>query len=529
MKGRKIMLSLFRKLFPKITAKSVKACKDKDKIIVISKNLDENINCIKNYLSNSMDIRDRRFKAGGSDTNIAVVFIDNLVNEMMVQDHIIKPVMTNSLSSHNESSEVSLQTIKDFLVFGDIVKEVSTIDEISLGILSGETFLYVEGSDKGLLINTVDLPARSIDEPVVEPSVKGPKEGFIENLRDNVALIRKRLKDPNLCFEPYKIGKHTRNNAVIVYIKGIASQELVEEVRRRVTSSDTYDLVDAEQLAHLISDRPSSLFPLVQWTERPDKVVSAILAGRVGIIVDNSHGTLLVPVTFPSLLQSVDDYYEKWLVGSIIRLMRYTALFVSTLLPAIYIAVTSFHPGMLPTALTLSIAGSRAGVPFPAFLEALLMVVTLELLQEAGIRLPRVVGQTVAIVGGLVIGQSAVQAGITSPIMVIIVSLTAIASFAIPSYSLSLVTRVLRIVFMILAASLGAYGIAMGVLYMLGYMCSLKSFGIGYMDPITPYRFKDWRDTFIRVPQYLLKSRPEYLTSGSNQNQSGKGGTKGGK
>lgn len=530
--SRKNMLSLFKKMFSKNENKSMHTCKytGNTENTSMSKNLYKNVDCLKRYMSNSMDIRDRRFKAGGNKTNVAILFIDNLVDETMVQDHIIKPIMINSPQlCSKEGVDINLETIKDYMLYGDIIEEASTIHEISLGILEGKTFLCVEGSDKGFLINTMNLPKRTVEEPTTEPSVKGPKEGFLESLKDNTALIRKRLKNPNLCVETIKTGKHTNNSTVMFYLKGTAKNEIVEEVRRRINSVDSYDIVDVEQLAHLISDRAFSIFPMLQWTERPDKAVIGLLEGKVGIMMDNSRGILLAPATLSNLMQSVDDYYEMWIVGTAVTLIRYAALLISTFLPATYIAVTSFHPGMLPTDLTLSIAGSRAGVPFPAFLEALLMVVTLELLQEAGIRLPRVVGQTVSIVGGLVIGQSAVQAGIISPIMVIILSVTAISSFAIPNYSLSLVTRVLRVVFMVLAGLFGAFGISMGVLYLLGYMCSLRSFGIGYMEPLTPYRFRDWKDSIIRAPQFMLKNRPEYLLSRKEIDKTGKGGSKGGK
>ncbi|UWV46637.1 spore germination protein [Acetivibrio thermocellus] len=478
--------------------------------------LDNKITVLKNYMSNSKDIKDRRFKVGGKNVNTAILFIDNLVDEFMVQDHVIKPIMTNSFEWPQDTGpDAMLEIIKDYMLYGDIVEEVCTIEKMSLGVLDGETLLLVEGSDKGLLINTQNLPKRSIQEPQTEPAVKGPNEGFVESFKDNLALIRKRLKNPNLCVEITNIGKQTNNNAALIYIKGIANDRIVNEVKNKLKSVKNYDVISCEQLMQLVCERAFSIFPLMQWTERPDKAVSSLLEGKVGVIFDNSRGMLIAPVTLTSLMQSPDDYYEKWFIGTVITVIRYISLLITIFLPAVYISITSFHPGMLPTTLLISITGARLGVPLPAFLEALIMVVTLEILQEAGIRLPKVVGQTVSIVGGLVIGQVAVQAGLISPIMVIIISLTAIASFAIPSYSLSLASRVLRVIFMILAAVLGAFGISMGVLYLLGYLCSLKSFGIGFMEPLTPYRFKDWKDSIIVLPKSLLKGRPEYLHSSS--------------
>lgn len=483
---------------------------------------------LKNFMNNSTDIRERRFKVGGKDVDIAIVFIDNLVDGYMVQDHIIKPIMSNSFEWPTNSDYASiLETIKDYMLYGDIVDEVYTLDEMSKGILEGKTLLLIEGSSKALLINTQSLPKRSIEEPQTEPAVKGPNEGFIESLKDNLALIRKRLKNPNLYVEIIHMGKQTNNKAALIYIKGTVNNKIATEVRSKLNSVKDYDIVSSEQLMDLMCPKPFSIFPLIQWTERPDKAVSCLLEGKVGVIYDNSRGMLIAPVTLSNLMQSPDDYYENWFIGTAITTIRYLSLLISIFLPAIYIAVTSFHPGMLPTTLLLSITGTRVGVPMPAFFEALLMAITLEILQEAGIRLPKVVGQTVSIVGGLVIGQSVVEAGIISPIMVIIISITAISSFAIPNYSLSLSTRVLRIIFMILAAILGAFGISLGVLYLLGYMCSLRSFGIGFMEPITPYRFKDWKDSIFVAPQFFLKNRPEYLHSSYETKR--KGNSKNGK
>ncbi|WHH61620.1 spore germination protein [Petroclostridium sp. X23] len=490
------------------------------KTLVLSEDLDKNIKQIEKYMGNSFDVKSRKFKVNGQNISAAVIFIDNLTKEDLILEHIIKPLTIESaVITDGKETKINFERIKDSMISTGTVQEVWSFDDIILAVLSGDTFLAVQGYDKGLIISSKGYAGRSIEEPATEPSVKGPKEGFIEQLKDNMGLIRKKLRDPNLSFEAYKIGRRSKGNVVLVYIRGIVKPEIVDEVRNRVKSIDTDQHGDAARIEQLISDRPHSIFPLVQLTERPDKVVSSILEGRVGIIVEGSPAVLLVPTTYPMLLQSVDDYYERWIISSVIRMSRYVAVFISALLPAIYVALTSFHPGLIPTNLALSIAGTRAGVPFPAFIEAVLMEATLELLQEAGIRLPKVVGQTVSIVGGLVIGQAAVQAGVISPIMVIVIAITAIASFSIPDYSLNLATRILRIPFMLLGTTFGAFGIGMGMIYLVGYQCSLKSFGVRYMEPLTPYRIRDWKDLFIRGPQQVMGKRPELLTPEDTQRQ----------
>lgn len=481
----------------------------------LSRDLANNLTRMRAIMNDSFDIMERRFSVAGSHTEGAVLFIENLVDETMIQEQIIKPIMGWPVGQHR-LGDIGLDMVRNMMISGHSLREVQTMEEAVQDILQGNTLFIMEGHDKGYIIHTIDPPGRSISEPITEPSVRGPKESFVEIIKINLGLIRRRLKDPQLTLETFSAG-NPPVNLVLVYLKGTAPNGLVQEARQRLSNIKSPPLADSKQLSFLISDHPNSIFPLIQETERPDKFAASLFEGRVGILVDNSPNALLAPSTLPMLLQSVDDYYEKWIIGSIIRLSRYLALVISTVFPSIYIAITTFHPGMLPTDLALSIAGSRAGVPFPAVIEAFLMTVTLELLQEAGIRLPRVVGQTIAIVGGLVIGQAAVQAGIISPLMVIVISITAISSFAVSDYSLGLATRILRLPFMALAGMLGFFGIAMGGLYLLGYMCSLKSFGIGFMEPLTPYRLRDWKDTFITPASGM--HRPEFLAAADNRQQ----------
>jgi len=513
------MLGLLKRLFrgkkkKKNGEENVKQLKQ----FSLSRDIQDNIRRLKDMMNNSYDIKSRIFEISGSNTQGAILYIDNLVNENMLQDQILKPLLIESTSILEKTGEgVDFDRIRDSMISVGDVKEAETFDEIVLAVMSGDTFLCIQGYTKGLLISARGYQGRTVGEPAIEPSVKGPQEAFVEILKLNIGLIRRRYRDPNLCIEVYKLGRRTKADTAVLYIKGIAHQNLVDEVKRRLTSIDIDIPSTATQLGHLLVDNPSSIFPLLQTTERPDKVVTALGEGRVALLLEGSPDAIVVPVTLPILMQSVDDYFDNWIAGSVIRISRYVALFISTLFPALYIATTSVHPGMLPTNLALSIAAARAGVPFPTLVEAVLMESTLELLQEAGIRLPRVVGQTVSIVGGLVIGQAAVQAGVVSPIMVIVISITAVASFTIPDYSLSMATRIVRVPFMILSVTFGSFGIAMGMLFLLSYLSDLKSFGIRYLEPITPYRIRDWKDTLIRAPQWTMGKRPEFLSPEDTQ------------
>ena len=488
--------------------------------IKLTRNLQDNITNIKNAMNNNFDIKIKEFRLRGQDIHAGVVYIESLVNEDMILQHIVNPLMIESSLILDRDDPILFKTITESMVTAEYVKAVESLDEIILAIMSGDTFLCVQGYDKGFIISTRKYVGRQVGEPILEPSVQGSQEGFVETIRDNIGLIRRRLRDPNLVFNVHKLGRRTKLEVVVIYIKDIADQYVVDEVNKRINSLDIEGVQNAAQIGLYITDSPNSIFPLFQVTERPDRTVRGLLEGRVAILVEGGARALLVPVTLPMQVQSVDDYYMNWIIASILRISRYIGLFISSFLPALYIAVTSHHPGMLPTILVLTIAGSRAGMPFPGILEAILMEVTIAMLQEASVRLPRVVGQTVSIVGGLVIGQAAVQAGIVGPIMVIITALTAIGSFTIPDYSLSLATRAIRIPFMVLAATLGIFGISMGMLLLLIYIADLRSFGVRYIRPLSPYRSSDLKQTLISSKESSMVNRPIFLNPRNKQRQS---------
>ena len=488
--------------------------------IKLTRNLQDNITNIKNAMNNNFDIKTKEFRLRGQEMRAAVIYIQSVANEDTILQHIVNPLMIESSLIIDKDDPILFKTIIESMVTAEYVKVVESLDEIIFAIMSGDTFLCIQGYDKGFIISTRKYVGRQVGEPILEPSVQGSQESFTETIKDNIGLIRRRLRDPNLVFNVHKLGRRTQSEVVVIYIKDIANQNIVDEVIRRISSLDIEGVHNAAQLGLHITDSPNSIFPLFQVTERPDRTVRGLMEGRVAILVEGGSRALLVPVTLPLQVQSVDDYYENWIVGSILRISRYVGLFISSFLPAIYIAITSHHPGMLPTILVLTIAGSRAGMPFPGFLEAILMEVTIAMLQEASIRLPRVVGQTVSIVGGLVIGQAAVQAGIVGPIMVIITALTAIGSFTIPDYSLSLATRAIRIPFMVLAATLGIFGVSMGMLLMLIYIADLKSFGVRYIRPLSPYRSSDLKQTLISSKERSMVDRPIFLNPGDKQKQS---------
>ncbi|SJZ33904.1 spore germination protein [Selenihalanaerobacter shriftii] len=489
--------------------------KEADPAPKLHKKLDKNKEYLDNLLGDNGDITIKEFNiAGRSDLKALMVYVDGMISKALLNEQVLTPLM-HRIRETDPDVEINksnlAQTVESFVLSAESVSKAENFDDVVLSILSGETALFFDGDDQALIISARGWPSRGIQEPATESVIRGPRDGFTETIRMNTVLIRRRIRDPNLKIQSTKIGRRTKTDVALAYVKGIANKEIINEVKARLDTIDIDQILETGYIEQLIEDSHYSPFPQIQVTERPDKVVGSLLEGRVAILVDNTPMVLLVPVTFSQLYQSPEDYNERWLVMSAIRILRFTSIFISALAPALFIALTSFHPGMIPTELMMSVAATREGVPFPAFIEAGVMEVTIELLREAGIRLPGPIGQTIGIVGGLVIGQAAVSAKVASPIMVIVVAITAIASFITPSYNVSLSIRFIRFGFMILAAVLGLYGMMLGVLAILIHLVTLKSFGVPYLSPLAPYRFSDWKDDFIRAPTHLMTTRPKEL------------------
>lgn len=481
-----------------------------------SPKIEENLDKFKAFLKDSSDAVFREFILGLSGIKGALVYIDGLIDKMVIHDQIMRALMFEIVSLEQEgeikiTSEEALERIKNHALFVADLKEAKNMDEAMLPVMSGEVALMIDGHDQILIVSARGWSARGVSEPQTESLVRGPRDGFTETLRTNTALLRRRCKDPNLSIKTVQVGRRSKTDVAIVYIKGIAREDLIKEVVERVTEIDTDIVFESGQIEQFIEDDFMSPFPQTQPTERPDKVMAALVEGRVAVLVDGSPFAMIVPAVLYQFFQSPEDYYERWIIGSITRSLRWIASLLATFTPALYIALTTFHPGMIPSRLAFSIAAAREGVPFPAVLEAILMEITIELLREAGARLPKAIGQTVGIVGGLVVGDAAVRAGITSPIMVIVVALTAIASFIIPSYNVAISFRIVRFPLMMLAATLGLYGVMLGFIVINIHFVCLKSFGVDYMAPMVPFTLADMKDTLVRLPKKLQQKRPKHI------------------
>lgn len=486
---------------------------EKYKGIKLSESIDNNISLFKTAFKNSMDVKFREFLISKGKIRALLLFIDGIIDKPVLNENVLEPLMFGSKDINLNKSSIKnpIEYIKQSLAANVELDTTDTIDKAVEKVLNANAVLIVDGYSTAVIIGVQKWEDRSIQEPQTESVIRGPRDGFTETLKVNVSLIRKRIKSSSLKCESMKIGEISGTDITICYLEGIVNEEVLSEVRTRISRIKIDAILESTYIEELIEDSPLSPFPQVRNTERPDVAAAAILEGRVLILVDNTPFSLIVPSVFMDFLNVNQDYYERYLYGTATRILRIIFFLISLLGPSIYIAFTTFHQEMIPVSLLISIAQSRAGVPFPAFVEALLMEITFEALREASIRLPKVIGQAVTIVGALVIGEAAVQAGLVSNAMVIVVALTGIASFTIPTYNAGLAIRVLRFPIIFLAAGLGIFGIIFALLILLVHLSSLRSFGVPYLSPFSPLTIPDLKDTIVRAPLWFSRKRPTFI------------------
>ncbi|SEN23619.1 spore germination protein [Lihuaxuella thermophila] len=473
--------------------------------------LSKNIERIQEIFYHSSDLIIREIQIGKTEPiKAGIIYIEGLADLPSIHDYIMESLMLD-MDETNRKQQNYFDFIKQqVLTIGDIAY-ISDFDSLIKAILNGGAVILLDQQAQGIHAKAKGWKDRDISEPHSQTLVRGPREGFTETFSTNTSLIRRKIKLPDLCLETYTIGRMTQTEVGIMYIKGTAGEHIVQEVRKRIRSIDMDGVLESAYIEEMIQDHSLTPFPTIYNTERPDVVAAALLEGRVAILTQGTPFVLVVPALFNQFYQSPEDYYHRADISTLIRLLRLLALFIAFLGPSLYVAITTFHQEMLPTPLPVGLAAQREGIPFPAFVEALLMETTFEILREAGIRMPRAVGQAISIVGTVVIGDAAVNAGLASPAMVIVVSITAISSFIIPSYDMSISIRILRFLIMALASSFGLFGIFVGIFALVLHLCSLSSFGVPYTAPFAPFIVSDQRDALFRFPQLGLMFRPHLI------------------
>jgi len=435
-----------------------------------------------------------------------LLYTEGIVETKDINDHLLHPLM--HLFRTKDGAELDLASLELSWLSVPQMKKVRTVEDAAFEVLNASVVFLLDGSAHALSMNLRGGTRRGVEESTTETVVRGPKEGFTESLRVNTALVRFKIKTPDLKTVSMTKGVRTQTAVVVSYIEGLADPAVVEEAIRRIDAIDIDGVLESGYIEELIEDNPYSPFPQLQYTERPDTVAAQLLEGRVAIFVDGTPFVLVAPTTLWQMLQASEDYYERYFIANLIRWLRYIFVFVALYLPALYIAVTTFHQDMLPSTLILSIAAAREAIPFPAIIEVLIMELSFETLREAGIRLPKTIGQAVSILGALVVGQAAVEAGIVSAPIVIVVSATGIASFAIPRFNLAITIRLLRFPMIVLAAGFGLFGLIIGSVWLLAHLTRLRSFGVPYLSGITPYRRDEMKDILVRAPWWRMALRP---------------------
>lgn len=482
--------------------------------IELSKDLDKNIKAVEYLFKDCGDIIKRVVNIEGEKPfRIYGVYTDGLVNRDILENYLLSRLYDYKNLNGNmqiDSWDPAQIVMQHFSATFD-VREVDKMDDMINAVLSGDSAIFVEGSMKGLVIATRGWPGRSISEPSTENVVRGPREGFTETIRFNTVLVRRRIRDTKLKFKMISYGTRSRTDIAIVYVEDIVRPELLKEVTDRLDKYVIDAVFDSGYIEQLIEDSWKSPFPQTQATERPDKFAASLLEGKIGILVDTSPFGIIVPATLNAFYQASEDYYQRWQIMSFTRILRYLVSFASFILPGLYVAILNFQPDILPTPFAISIAASREGITFSTVTEIIVMEIIFELFREAGIRAPGAIGHVISLVGGLVIGQAAVDANIISPMIIIIVALTAICTFAIPDYNLTSAFRLVRYLFIAFAAAFGLYGFAIAMLLVLVHLSSLESFKVPYLAPYNisdQNSSRDLKDTILRFPTFMQSTRP---------------------
>ncbi|WEA45979.1 spore germination protein [Priestia aryabhattai] len=470
--------------------------------------VNKNIERLLNELGNSSDVSFRMVESPYQNTlKAAVIHLDGLADENIINENIMTPLI-QWLKESNQvvTVEKTEEQIPQILTVSQLTIKENWHEFVS-AVLTGDTVVLMNGSSKIFIGNTKKLQSRAVTEPTSQTVVRGPKDSFTENLRTNTSLIRARIQDSNLRLDSMKIGSVTHTDIGIMYIQGNADERIVEEIKERLKGIKVDGVLESNYIEEFIRDDRTTIFPLLLNTERPDAVVGNLLEGRIAIIVQGTPFVLIAPAIFSQFFQSPEDYYQNYYIASFLRILRFGSFFLSMYASAIYLALITHHQGLIPNTLMVSLMAQRERVPFPAIVEMLVMELAFEMLREAGIRMPRAIGPAVSIVGALILGQAAVEAGFVSAAVVIIVAISAISNFTLPSTSIVNAARGFRFILIIVSAFIGLYGILLMTLCICLHISSLRSFGVPYFSPFAPFDFKEQKDTLVRfsLPSLLKK------------------------
>lgn len=473
----------------------------------LSNRVDQNQLRLQNIFKNCVDITFQTYRYGPNQSYQAlVVYCFTLVQEQ--KTNFLKTVFHEV----GPASTIELDEIIRFFQKQGVSSRspdiIDRLDQVVQHILKGNAVILFDQWNQALSFQVLSVESRQVSEPISEAVVKGPHDSFIEDLHKNLGLLRARLKTPRLKIESFHAGQVTKTDVAFGYLEGAVDPETLKEFKRRIAQVKKEEILETSFIEELIEDSTYSPFPQFRYTERPDVAVASLLNGKIIVLVAGTPSILICPGLFVELFQTSEDYYNRTIYSTFVRIMRIASFLFAVSLPSIYIALSTFHTELIPTVLLEAIINAREEIPFPTFVEVLIMEFLFEMLREAGIRLPRPVGSTVSIVGALIIGEAAINAKIASPFVVIIVALTGIASFSLPQYNLAIAARVIRFPLMLFAATLGLFGLMMAFNLLLLHLTCLQSLGRPYLEPFAPLHFSHLRDTIIRAPLKILLRSP---------------------
>ncbi|RRJ67273.1 spore germination protein [Paenibacillus oralis] len=491
-----------RKLKRFLRSKEIRAQLKSNDSVRMSTSIDKNLAFIRDELRNRQDLRIRKFFFGNSGKG-ALLFLDGMIDESVLNEYVLKPLMTLK----EETDSTSTEDIYNSVISVATINKESELSSTISALYEGKSLILFNGEATAIIVDARSSKGRQISEPTVEGSLRGSHEGFIESLQTNLALIKKIIKNKNLHIESIQIGEKSKTAVSIIYMYGVADHTKVEVIRNKLSQIKVDAVLDSGFIEQWLENRPLSLFPTVYRTEKPDIAAAKLFEGKIAIMVDGSPGVLLVPVLLKEFFETADDYYARPLFSSLNRILRYLGTVTSCVLPALYIAVANFSDELIPTNLLVTFTGEREGRPFPLSIEMLLIIILFEWIRESGIRMPRNIGQALSIVGTLVIGEAAVSAGLIGASTVIIIAAAGITSFITPAL-LELVS-ILRLLFLIGTSIFGLYGLFIMLIALFITLGDTHSFGSHYMKPIMPIRRRGWKDFLVRFPfvSLLKKSR----------------------
>lgn len=469
--------------------------------ITLSKSIEQNIAIMQEIFQKDDTLILRRFQNQyNPDVEFCIFFIDGMVDNNIVNDDILKPVIHMA-----DGKDInSIDYIQNQIILSNEIAKSQDLNVIIQAIISGDTALFMDGSMDVLTIGSKGWQTRTIAEPEIERVIRGPREGFNESIVTNLSLLRRKLKTTDLKFQYKTIGSTSGTMACISYIEGIADESLLAEINKRIDNIKIDGILDIKYIQELIDDRPLSIFEISGTTEKPDVAAAKLLEGRIVIFLDGTPSAMTVPYLFIENFQSAEDYYSNYYFATVGRIIRVLAFLLTTGIPPIYLSLVTYHKEVLPTSLLLNIFAARKGIPFPTIISLVGLLILFEILIEAGSRMPTTISQTLSIVGAIILGTAAVEAKLVSPAMIIIVGITSITGLIIPNLLGGFI--IIRALFILFSGVFGLYGYTFGMAGLLIHLFHLKSYNVPYMSTMNSAYKLDLKDTYVRAPRWFAEN-----------------------